>query len=186
MRYVYPIMIERILISPGHNYFGRGRQGEPGAHPTLDVERATVEAGRGLVGDRFFDVANAHVTFVAAEVVDVLRDVLAAPTFDAALLRRNVIVRGAALGALIGRAFYIEQEIANRATLNFRGVAHCYPCRWMDVALPGALPVLKGRGGLRAVAESSGVLCIGRATLHTDVAFDPGRAAEPLARPALP
>ena len=33
--YSYPVVIHHIFISPGHNYFGRPKDG-PGGHATLD------------------------------------------------------------------------------------------------------------------------------------------------------
>lgn len=50
-----PVTIEHIFISPGHNYFGRPRNGAS-EHPTHDVASVEAHAGLGLKGDRFFAV----------------------------------------------------------------------------------------------------------------------------------
>ncbi len=48
------VTVERICISPGHNFFGRAK-GEPGSYSTVEVQEVECVAGRGLRGDRFFD-----------------------------------------------------------------------------------------------------------------------------------
>jgi hypothetical protein len=70
----YSITLEHIYVSPGHNYFGKPKDG-PGLHPTTDVEKVEVRAGRGLVGDRYYSVPahyEAQITFFAAEVFEAL------------------------------------------------------------------------------------------------------------------
>jgi hypothetical protein len=47
-------MIERLFISPGHNYFGH--HGKPAdQHPLVEVAEIECVAGCGIRGDRFFD-----------------------------------------------------------------------------------------------------------------------------------
>lgn len=180
--YAYPIAIRHLFISPGHNYFGHPK-GQPGAHPTFDVDEVAVRAGHGLIGDRFFGKGerfDGHVTFFAWEVFALLRAELSAPATLPESLRRNVIVEGVALNSLIGHEFAIDG-------VRFRGAKHCAPCRWMEDQLaPGALRFLRGRGGLRAQALSDGVLRRGPATLTADLILDPMTVTEPLPTPRLP
>jgi MOSC domain-containing protein YiiM len=69
-----------------------------------------------------------------------------------AVLRRNLIVSGADLNALVGKQFRLQE-------VEFEGVEQCRPCEWMDLAFgPGAEQWLKGRGGLRARVLSDGLL----------------------------
>ena len=80
--YTYPVTIHHIFISPGHNYFGRPKEG-PGSHATVDVAEVEAVAAQGLIGDRYFGVAahyDAQVTFVAWEVFQALRPNSAATT----------------------------------------------------------------------------------------------------------
>jgi len=49
-----PIRIERIFISPGHNFFGHQGK-EAGIHPTVEMSEVECVAGKGLAGDRFFN-----------------------------------------------------------------------------------------------------------------------------------
>lgn len=126
-----------------------------------DVE---LRAGRGVVGDRYFDgigtfsASEKHgqqLTLIEAEVLEALRgDHLDLTPADA---RRNVVTRGIDLNALVGAEFQI-------------GAAHCIgrrlcePCshlqRLTGVAL---LRPLVHRGGLRADVLTSGVVRVGDA-----------------------
>ncbi|MEZ4712887.1 MAG: MOSC domain-containing protein [Caldilineaceae bacterium] len=187
MPYASAITIHHIYISPGHNYFGH-MLGQPGAHPTHDVSEVEAHAGLGLVGDRFYGVRPAfdgQVTLLAWEVFAALQAELARPEITPAQLRRNVVLEGVALNALIGREF--EMAYADGAGVRLAGVKHCAPCRWMDAgAAPGALQFLKGRGGLRCQILRSGVIRKGAATLITDVELNQTDILQSLARPNLP
>lgn len=182
MLYTYPITIHHIYISPGHNYFGNRTQ-TPGGHPTLDVETAEIKAGLGLVGDRFYGKGqhfDGHITFFAYEVFQVISAECGVQNRSPALLRRNVVVEGMNLNQLIGQEFAIDG-------IYFRGAKHCAPCRWIDIGFaPGALKLLRGRGGLRAQVLSDGVLRRGIAILQTNVALDLTAITTPLSTPRLP
>ena len=69
-----------------------------------------------------------------------------------ALDRRNIIVEGQDLNALIGREFDVQG-------VRFLGTEEASPCLWMDEAFgKGALQALVGKGGLRAKILQSGKL----------------------------
>lgn len=182
MPYTYPITIHHLFISPGHNYFGNRTQ-TPGAHPTFDVETVEVKAGLGLVGDRFYGKGaqfDGHVTFFAWEIFQVVSTEGGVQNQSPAVLRRNVVVEGVNLNQLIGQEFAIDG-------VRFYGAKHCAPCRWMDIGLaPGALKLLRGRGGLRAQVLSDGVLRRGDAVLQTMIPLDLTKIIQPLATPNLP
>jgi MOSC domain-containing protein YiiM len=75
------------------------------------------------------------------------------------VLRRNVIVSGIELNDLIGTDFELQG-------VRFRGMGHCKPCYWLDVAVaPGAEDFLEGRGGLRAQILTNGWIEAGDAKL---------------------
>ncbi|MEZ4656920.1 MAG: MOSC domain-containing protein [Caldilineaceae bacterium] len=181
------ITIHHIYISPGHNYFGHDLD-QPGAHPTHDVDEVAALAGLGLVGDRFYGVRpdfDGQVTLFAWEVFAALQAQLARPEIAPAQLRRNVVVAGVALNALIGHEF--EIAYADGAGVRLAGVKHCAPCRWMDAGVAqGALQFLKGRGGLRCQILRSGVIRQGAAQLVTAAPLGQADILQPLARPKLP
>lgn len=185
MQHSYPIHLHHIFVSSQHNYWGR-EMGQPGPAPTRDVGEAELVAGKGLVGDRFFDTSrpDSAVTFFALEVVQALANEFELPLLDPIVLRRNIVVAGVDLNALRGQEFEIA---SSNACVRFRGAGESYPCRWMNAAVaPGAMGWLKGRGGLRCRVSSDGVLRRGAAVLRTDVELDVSRAADAMSRPVLP
>lgn len=184
--YSYPVVIHHIFISPGHNYFGRPKDG-PGGHATLDVEAVFAQAGLGLTGDRYFGVPahlNAQVTFVAVEVFAAALAELGLHGLSPVLMRRNVVIEGAPLNQLIGQEFALD---FGGEAVTFLGASHCAPCEWMDAQIgPGARKALAGRGGLRARILSGGTIRRGPATLRTAFPLDLSALTAPIARPRLP
>ncbi len=179
----YPVEVLHLLVSPGHNYFGRPRDGH-GQHPTYDRDEVRLVAGRGIVGDRFFGRAahmDAAVTILAVEALEAIAaDLALAHVPDPLLTRRNVVLRGADVNGLRGHEFTIESPDGDgRATL-FAG-RPANPCAWMDrMIAPGVHAAMRGRGGLRCRVVHDGVLRRGPAVLVSPVPLDPaaaGRAA---------
>ena len=155
------MVIRQIFISSGHNYFGHhGRT--PDEYPLQEVDRIECIAGRGIRGDRFFDYKDNYkgqITFFSQEVFERLCVAFPVATKSAGALRRNVIVSGADLNALIGEEFELQG-------VRLFGTAHCRPCYWLDQAFyPGTETWLKGNGGLRAQILTSGWLQTGAAEL---------------------
>jgi MOSC domain-containing protein YiiM len=189
MLHRYPITLEHIYISPGHNYFGKPKDG-PATHPTLDVDEVEVRAGRGLVGDRYYGVPahyEAQVTFFAAEVFDALLAEFGRDDLTPILTRRNIVTRGANLNLLIGQEFTLDFGPDLNSKVNFLGTKPCSPCVWMDAMLgAGAHAFLRGRGGLRARVLTNGILRRGSATLITDKWLNVESIVEAIARPRLP
>lgn len=176
--YRYDVEILHLLVSPAHAYFGRAREGAADV-PTVDAERAEVVAGKGIVGDRFFGKAahmDAAVTLFAVESLEAIAAELGAGPFDPLLTRRNVILQGAQLAPLLGQDFALE---SGGSLVEFHGGRHAQPCVWMNEMLaPGAHPAMRGRGGIRCRALTSGVLNRGPAVLVSPVPLDPARAGE--------
>jgi MOSC domain-containing protein YiiM len=123
------------------------------------VPSASAVAGRGLEGDRYFDGAGTFserggtgrdITLVDAAA---LADAGVAPAES----RRNVVVEGLDLDALIGRTFRVgEVECVGRR--------RCEPCAHLQrLTRPGVLRALVRRGGLRADVVSGGVVRVGDA-----------------------
>jgi len=143
-----------ICVSPGHNYFGH--HDKPASdQATISVQEIECVAGKGLVGDRFFDFKDNYkgqVTFFAAEVFADVCQQLQVQGKSPGVTRRNVVTRGVDLNSLVGQKFVVQG-------IEFEGVAECSPCHWMNEAIgPGAEAALHGRGGLRARILSDGVL----------------------------
>jgi MOSC domain-containing protein YiiM len=125
-----------------------------------DVEAV---AGRGLVGDRYAEglgtwwkpeKSGQHLTLIAAEVLDALRDEQGIALSDADA-RRNVVTRGVALGELMGRRFSVGE-------VECIGVRDCPPCAHLEgLTVPGVHAALEGKGGLRAEILTGGRIAVG-------------------------
>jgi len=183
--YRYDVEILHLLVSPAHAYFGRAKDGAADV-PTTDAETAEVVAGKGIVGDRFFGKAahmDAAVTLFAVEALEAMATELDAGPFDPLATRRNVILRGAHLAPLLGQDFALE---SGGSLVQFHGGRPAHPCAWMnEVLAPGGHAAMRGRGGIRCRALSSGFLHRGPAVLASPVPLDPAQAGLPsLLRPS--
>lgn len=149
------MLIRHIYISDDHNFFGH--HGKPaGEAPMLEAAAAECVAGKGIVGDRFFDYKpdyKGQVTFFAWETYKSIRDQFDLPAdLCPSIFRRNIITEGADLNELIGKHFTVQG-------IEFLGSCESAPCYWMNGAVAeGAEEALKGHGGLRAKVISSGTL----------------------------
>ena len=123
---------------------------------------ALAEAGRGLVGDRYYagvgTFSNPHarghdLTLIEQDVIDDLGGLFAG--YRAEDARRNIVTREIDLNALVGWHFRI-------GGVDCVGQRLCEPCAHLDrIAVKGALRPLVHRGGLRADVVTSGRITIG-------------------------
>ncbi|MBT2593725.1 MOSC domain-containing protein [Arthrobacter sp. ISL-72] len=183
--YRYDVEILHLLVSTGHAYFGRAREGAADV-PALDADQVQLVAGKGIVGDRFFGKAahmDAAVTLIAVEALEAMAAELGTAPFDPLLTRRNVVLRGAHLAPLLGGEFALESR---RDQVRLRAGRPAHPCAWMDRMLaPGAHKAMRGRGGVRCQPLSDGILHRGPAVLISPVPLDPDSAGTPaLLRPS--
>jgi hypothetical protein len=124
--------------------------------PVAHVQSAHAEPGRGLDGDRYHEGRGTFasgrpgsaLTLVQAEVLEELGPI------DH---RRNVVVRGTDLNALVGRDFSL-------GAVRCRGRRLCEPCAHLDrLNGGGILRPMVHRGGLRADILSAGTIRVGDA-----------------------
>jgi len=146
--------LAHLYISPGHNYFGH--HGKPaGRAPVTEVDQIECVAGKGIVGDRFFgykDDYKGQATFFSFEVYEALCQKFGTNDKSPAAFRRNIVVRGADLNALIGQEFEF-------GSVHFLGTEEAKPCYWMEQAFcEGAEKALEGNGGLRVKILSDGTI----------------------------
>ncbi|MBC2603937.1 MOSC domain-containing protein [Puniceicoccus vermicola] len=157
-----PVEIQKIWLSPGHDF--KGRYGQERLHNgIISVPEIECHAGKGLVGDRYYNHKpdfKGQITFFDAAVLEQLARELKLPDIEGALLRRNVLLQGIDLNALVGKQFRLGE-------VEFSGSEECAPCFWMDEAVaPGAFEWLKNRGGLRCRILQSGRLSLGSQSLE--------------------
>jgi hypothetical protein len=135
--------------------------GPAGGTALRDVAEAVAIAGHGLEGDRYAAGAGTFasgrpgsaLTLVDAAVLDELRAARGGPIDH----RRNVVVRGADLNALVGRRFTLGQATCEGRRL-------CEPCAHLErLNRGGVLRPLVHRGGLRADIVEGGAVQVGDA-----------------------
>jgi MOSC domain-containing protein YiiM len=119
--------------------------------PMREIATARALAGKGLEGDRYAEGAGTFsrrggtgrdLTLIEADAVAALAD--GGVEIGPAEARRNLVVSGIDLDALIGRRFRVGGVIC-------RGARRCEPCAHLQrLTSPGVLRGLVHRGGLRA------------------------------------
>ncbi|WOO42898.1 MOSC domain-containing protein [Rubellicoccus peritrichatus] len=156
--------ILNIWISPGHDFKGRHGLGRMD-HGVITVDSVECHAGRGLVGDRFYDYKEdfkGQITLFDKAVAEELQKALNLTSLDESAFRRNVMISGIDLNTLIGKQFTLGD-------IELSGSEECHPCYWMDQAIgDGAFEWLKGRGGLRCRITSPGRLQTGSTVLKIE------------------
>lgn len=114
------------------------------------VTSVEVEAGKGLVGDRYYGTRHRHVTVQSQTDLDAAAVVLGTPV-DPAGTRRNVTISHGEVPTAPGsriRIGDVELEVVRRAA----------PCKLLDDSIgPGARDALVRRAGsvFRALTSSS-------------------------------
>jgi MOSC domain-containing protein YiiM len=129
------------------------------AHPHVEVI-----AGKGIVGDRYFDrheEPGQSITLIEAEEIEAALAEWGL-LLDLSVTGRNVVTRGVRLNALVGRDFRI-------GAVRLRGAELCEPCLGLGEALAGegrspaaVVKRLLHRGGLRADVLAGGTLTLGQ------------------------
>jgi MOSC domain-containing protein YiiM len=165
--------IELLLASPRSRYVGRPKDGPlPAASVDGDETPDAIEirARLGVVGDRYFNAPahrRASVTVFAAESLDDVARELQTGPLDAALTRRNIVLRGLDVDALVGTTFSLD---TGDGPVVLQGNRPANPCAWMDeVFAPGAFRALRRKGGVRCEPLTDGILRVGPVTVVTDV-----------------
>lgn len=148
--------IKAIYISSGHDFVGRHGLGRLN-HGIEKVDTIECVAGCGIIGDRYFNHEEDYkgqITFFDWAVYQRIRNDFELADLGPEKFRRNVLVEGTDLNALIGKRFTLQG-------IEFEGVEECRPCYWMDETVnPGVHEALKGHGGLRAKILTSGTLSV--------------------------
>ncbi len=137
----------------------------------LRVDSVIAEADRGLLGDRSAVRAagrpgggKRQVTLIQAEHLPLIGAWAGQTAFDAATLRRNLVVSGINLLAL--RSPFADQplRVCIGAEVVLVMTGPCDPCSKMEGALgPGGYNVMRGHGGLTARVLCGGRLAVGDA-----------------------
>lgn len=119
--------------------------------------------GCGLEGDHAAGRRGGkrQVTLIQAEHFPVIEQFAAKPP-KPELLRRNLVVSGINLRALVGSKFQIGSAL-------LEGTGDCPPCRAMEQALGvGGCSAMAGMGGVTARVLQGGPICVGDAVAPCD------------------
>jgi MOSC domain-containing protein YiiM len=129
------------------------------------IEAAKLEAGKGIVGDRYHEraleflavgdsVPANHISLISKEELAGFLEHNNAE-IDYADFRRNVLISGIDLRGLIGKHFTLGSALC-------QGIEDCDPCAFLAATVHhSVLPELKEKAGLRAIILEDGDLKIG-------------------------
>ena len=130
------------------------------SEPMTSKESVVVEAGRGILGDRYAEASSAkskpenQITLIEAEAIEAVPreygfEITALET------RRNLVTCGVPLNHLVGREFCV-------GAVRMRGILLCEPCAHL-AKLTGkkVVKALRHRGGLRAEVLDDGEIRVG-------------------------
>jgi MOSC domain-containing protein YiiM len=131
--------------------------------PLTPVGEIRAVAGRGLVGDRYFQGEGTfskkagpdrEVTLIEIEALEALRRDYQVE-IEPGAARRNLVTRGVALNHLVGREFIV-------GAARLRGIRLCEPCEHLEkLTQAGVRKGLVHRGGLRAQVLADGLVRVG-------------------------
>jgi MOSC domain-containing protein YiiM len=139
------------------------------AQPMEPKERVRVVPGRGIEGDRYFEMLGTfskkadpsrEITLIEAEVLDALaRDCNI--ELGPHQTRRNLLTHGVALNHWVGVEFSV-------GAVRLKGIELCEPCGHLEnLTVPGVRKALIHRGGLRAQVLTEGSIAVGD-SIHRD------------------
>lgn len=130
--------------------------------PMRSLEEAQLQAGRGVVGDRYYlekgtfseqlkDGRDREVTLVESEQVAWFNRTTGL-AIDPGALRRNIVTEGIDLNKLVGRRFQVGEVL-------LEGIRLCEPCAHIaKLVAKEVLSEMVHRAGLRAMIVSGGTV----------------------------
>jgi len=126
--------------------------------PMVSVDSVEARAGIGLVGDRYArddSGGSRQVTLIQAEHLPAIASLCGRSEVTPELLRRNLLVSGINLLALLHRRFRVGEVL-------LEGVKPCTPCSRMEQALgAGGYKAMIGHGGITARILEGGMIRVG-------------------------
>ena len=136
---------------------------ETGEKPTSQAS-AQAEAGKGLVGDRYYNGEGtfseklagnpkSEITFIASEEIDKFNS-SQGESLGYGDIRRNIVTQGISLKELIGKEFTIGEA-------RFLGIEHCEPCTHLASTVNSKVLPHLVHTGLRASIIKSGIIKVG-------------------------
>jgi MOSC domain-containing protein YiiM len=140
---------------------------ESASVPMLETQQVELEAGKGVVGDRYYSgkgtfseklagLPDVELTLIESEEVDLFNKEYG-HSFSAGDFRRNIVTEGVRLNDLEGKEFQIGD-------VRLRGVRLCEPCAHLaGILTSDIMPAMVHKTGLRAQIVSGGAVTVGEA-----------------------
>ena len=125
--------------------------------PVRAVESAWLLAAHGILGDHRAGRRGGkrQVTLLQQEHLAVIASLCGRDDVDPARLRRNLVVAGINVLALVGCRFRLGEA-------ELEGLGPCQPCSRMETALGrGGYNAMRGHGGITATVLASGTVRVG-------------------------
>jgi MOSC domain-containing protein YiiM len=135
--------------------------------PLTSVAQASLESGRGLAGDRYYnhdgtfsaklkDSADWELTLIESEEIQRFNDSQGL-SLPPASFRRNIVTSGVRLNDLVGRRFKVGAAV-------LEGIRLCEPCAHLGKLIgPAVVKGMVHKAGLRARIVSGSVVRVGDA-----------------------
>jgi MOSC domain-containing protein YiiM len=135
--------------------------------PMRVVVEARLEAGRGLVGDRYSRLdGERQVTLIEAESLAAIASHLGLVDVAPEAVRRNLVTEGINLLVLKERRFRIGEAVLETS-------GECHPCSRMEEALGvGGYNAVRGLGGITARVVTGGLVRVGDCVERIDSPAD--------------
>ncbi len=140
---------------------------EAGSAPMIERNQVELEAGKGVVGDRYYNangtfseklagLPDVELTLIESEEVDLFNKEHG-HSFSAGDFRRNIVTEGVRLNDLEGKEFQI-------GGVRLRGVRLCEPCAHLaGILTSDIISAMVHKTGLRAQIISGGNVSVGDA-----------------------
>lgn len=121
--------------------------------PLETVTEVAVTLENGLSGDHYSGKnKKRQVTLIQAEHLAGVASILGRESIDPGLTRRNIVVSGINLLALLDRRFRIGEVVLETT-------GHCHPCSRMEENLgAGGYNAMRGHGGITARVIQGGIV----------------------------
>lgn len=131
-----------------------------GGEALQQLAQAELRAGRGIVGDRYFNKTGTwshrptgkpdrEVTLIQSEVIEAFNSDHNC-RFGEGEFRRNLVTRGVTLNDLVGKTFTVGE-------VKLRGIRLCEPCAYLgELLVKEVVAGLLHKGGLRAQILNDG------------------------------
>lgn len=135
---------------------------ETNSSSMLKKEQAELEAGKGIIGDRYYNdmgtfseklagLPDKELTLIESEEIENF-NIEHGFNFNFGDFRRNIVTKGIRLNQLEGKQFML-------GGVRVRGVRLCEPCAHLaSILVPDIVPALAHKAGLRAQIISSGTV----------------------------